>query len=305
MVSHLDVQVRKLVSTLRKNTPEWLKEPYRQFRAGLLSIDLSRTGTFDQPQDEIQASQDISVVIAIHDSFEPTCRCLKSIERYGAKSEIVLVDDASELKETVNMIREYQERNSWKVIRHDKTMGHSQSCADGARVSTRPYLCFLNSDTFITPWSWAGAKQAFELDPRIAVTGPSTSWAGTKQKVRRAEYCRNYWTDNQSLAFAEKYVSSHRNAIPVDLYEVSGFAFFIRRIIWNDLGGFDLHLPDYGNESELCVRLSKRGFRIVWTQNSYIHHFGQKTFLATMGREQIVNRRLAAKAYIDRLHKRL
>jgi GT2 family glycosyltransferase len=294
-----------LLLMIRKYIPEWIKESYRRVRAKLLSIGLPRYTDFAQPQDEIQASQDISVIIAIHDSVEFTCRCLKSVERYGAKSEIVLVDDASELKETVNIIREYQERNSWKVIRHDKTMGHSQSCVDGARVSMRPYLCFLNSDTFITPWSWVGAKQAFESDPRIAVTGPSSSWASTEQKVRRAEYCRNYWTDNQILAFAEKYVSSHRNAIPVDLHEVSGFAFFIRRIIWSDLGGFDLNLPDYGNESELCVRLSKRGFRLVWTQNSYIHHFGQKTFIETMGRDQIVNRRLAAKAYIERVYKRL
>jgi GT2 family glycosyltransferase len=287
---------------VRKYIPEWIKEPYRQFRAGLLSIGLSRTGTFEQPQDEIQASQDISVVIAIHDSFEPTCRCLKSIERYGAKSEIVLVDDASELKETMNMIREYQERNSWKVIRHDKTMGHSQSCVDGARVSTRPYLCFLNSDTFITPWSWVGAKQAFELDPRIAITGPSTSWAATKQKVRRAEYCRNYWTDNQILAFAEKYVSSHRNAIPVDLHEVSGFAFFIRHIIWNDLGGFDLHLPDYGNESELCKRSTKAGYRVVWTQNSYVHHLGQSSYSKKFSSGELYNRRIRARDYIVRRH---
>lgn len=287
---------------IRRYIPELIKKRYRLLRARLLSIGLTRSGTFDQPEDEVEASRDISVVVAIHDSPEFTRRCLESIEKYGANVEVILVDDGSQLQETIYLIRDYQQRNGWTLIRHDDPLGHSQSCENGSRVATRPYLCFLNSDTVITPWSWRAAKEAFGSDPRIAVTGPTTSWTASKQSIRRAEYCRNYWTNSQIYAFAKKYISIQPERAWVDLPAVGGFAFFIQRSIWEEFGGFDTRLPDYGNETELCKRLSRSGFRIVWTQNSYIHHFGQKSYAEIMTSNQMMERHLMAKAYIDQLH---
>ena len=284
---------------IRKCIPEPIKKSYRLIRAKLLSIGLTLCSTFEQPKDEVEASKDLSVVVSIHDSPEVTRRCLESIEKYSANAEIILVDDASQLQETTDLIQDYEHRNGWIVIRHSKALGHSRSCEAGSRLATRPYLCFLNSDTVITPWSWRGAKEAFDSDPQIAVTGPTTSRASTKQTVRRAEYCRHYWTNNQICAFAEKYISKQQPRSWVDLPAVDGFAFFIRRIIWEEFGGFDPKLMDYGNETELCKRLSKTGFRIIWTQNSYIHHFGEATYSRFMSTKEIRQKRIAARDYIN------
>lgn len=284
---------------IRKYIPEPIKKRYRLIRAKLLSIGLTLCGTFEQPKDEVEASKDISVVVAIHDSPELTRRCFESIEKYSANAEIILVDDASQLRETVDLIRDYEQRNGWIVFKHSKALGHSRSCEAGSRFATRPYLCFLNSDTVVTPWSWRGAKEAFDSDPQIAVTGPTTSRASTKQTVRRAEYCRHYWTNNQICAFAERYISKQQPRSWVDLPTVDGFAFFIRRIIWEEFGGFDPRLIDYGNETELCKRLSETGFRIVWTQNSYIHHFGEATYSRIMSTNEIRQKRIAARDYIN------
>lgn len=284
---------------IRKYIPEPIKKRYRLIRAKLLSIGLTLCGTFEQPKDEVEASKDISVVVAIHDSPELTRRCFESIEKYSANAEIILVDDASQLRETVDLIRDYEQRNGWIVFKHSKALGHSRSCEAGSRFATRPYLCFLNSDTVVTPWSWRGAKEAFDSDPQIAVTGPTTSRASTKQTVRRAEYCRHYWTNNQICAFAERYISKQQPRSWVDLPTVDGFAFFIRRIIWEEFGGFDPRLMDYGNETELCKRLSETGFRIVWTQNSYIHHFGEATYSRIMSTNEIRQKRIAARDYIN------
>jgi len=287
---------------IRKYIPESIKERYRLIRARLLSIGLTRSGTFNQPGDEVEASRDISVIVAIYDSPEVTRRCLESIEKYGANAEVILVDDGSQLQETTDLIQDYEHRNGWIVVRHKEPMGHSRSCEAGSCLATRPYLCFLNSDTVITPWSWRGAKEAFDSDPQIAVTGPTTSRASTKQTIRRAEYCRHYWTASQIYAFAERYISKQQPRSWVDLPAVDGFAFFIRRTIWEEVGGFDPRLLDYGNETELCKRLSKTGIRIIWTQNSYIHHFGEATYSMIMSTNEIRQKRITAKDYIKSVH---
>jgi len=287
---------------IRKYIPESIKERYRLIRASLLSIGLTRSGTFNQPGDEVEASRDISVIVAIYDSPKVTRRCLESIEKYGANAEVILVDDGSQLQETTDLIQDYEHRNGWILIRHKEPLGHSRSCEAGSRLATKPYLCFLNSDTVVTPWSWRGAKEAFDSDPRIAVTGPTTSRASTKQTIRRAEYCRHYWTASQIYAFAERYISKQQPRSWVDLPAVDGFAFFIRRTIWEEVGGFDPRLLDYGNETELCKRLSKRGFRIIWTQNSYIHHFGEATYSRFMSTNEILQKRITARDYIKSVH---
>lgn len=294
-----ETEFENLLVMIRKYIPESIKKRYRLIRAKLLSIGLTLCGTFDQPEDEVEASRDISVVVAIHDSPEFTRRCLESIEKYGANAEVILVDDASQLQETTDLIQNYEQRNGWILVRHKEPMGHSRSCEAGSRLATKPYLCFLNSDTVVTPWSWRACKEAFDSDPQIAVTGPTTSRASTKQTVRRAEYCRHYWTNNQICAFAERYISKQQPRSWVDLPAVDGFAFFIRRIIWEEFGGFDPRLMDYGNETELCKRLSKAGFRIIWTQNSYIHHFGEATYSRIMSTNEIRQKRIAARDYIN------
>jgi GT2 family glycosyltransferase len=282
---------------IRRYIPKSIREPFKRLYATLLSVGLARRGTFDQPEEEAEASRSVSVIVAIYDSPEVTRRCLNSIEKYGAGAEIILVDDGSRLQETIDLIQDYERRHDWIVIRHKEPMGHSRSCEAGARMAARPYLCLLNSDTVITPWSWSGAKRAFESNSRIAVTGPSTSCTCTRQCVLTARPCRHYWNDSQIWAFARKYVEAHKDSPQVDLPQIGGFAFFIRKDVWESLGGFDENLPDYGNEFELCIRLSEAGWRLVWTANSYIHHLGKASYKETRNAKTI-----AAQAYIVRKH---
>jgi GT2 family glycosyltransferase len=290
------------IPILRKYIPKSIKKRYRLIRARLLSIGLACSGTFSQPEDEVEASRDMSVIVPILDSPKFLIRCLHSLEMYAPHAEIILVDDGSIMQETLHILEDFHHRNNWLLIRNDKSVGHSRACEAGAHLAIRPYLCFLNSDTVVTPWSWSGAERAFKMEPKVAVTGPSTSWTVTKQSIRRAEYCRNYWTNSQIYAFAKKYISKQEPKSWIDLPSLGGFALFIRRSIWEEFAGFDTGLPDYGNESELCKRLSSRGFRIIWTKNSYIHHFGQASYGRIMNKETMRKRRLAARAYIDRLH---
>ncbi len=284
---------------LREHIPESVKQAIRLLRSRFLSIGLRQSEMFVQSESELEASGYMSVVVAIHDSPDVTRRCLASLERYGGNAEIILIDDCSQLEETINLINEYGERNKWITIRHDKAMGHSRVCEAGCSLATRPYLCLLNSDTVITPWSWRASKQAFESDPMVAVTGPSTSWAATPQIIQRASYCRLYWSDSQINAFAKKYIELQEEPLWEDLSRISGFAFFVRRTLWQSYGGFDSNLPDYGNESELCARILRDGHRLVWTKNSYIHHFGQGTYVKLIGKKALSERRMAAQKYID------
>jgi GT2 family glycosyltransferase len=260
--------------------------------------DFPRHIEFDQSPEDRHASASISVVVAIHDAPTRTRRCLASLEKYASGSEVILIDDGSKLSETLDVIRQFSGRKGWKAVRHEKPFGHSEACRAGASLATRPYLCLLNSDTVVTPWCWRRVKEVFEQDQTIGIAGPSTSIAATRQALSVAENLGAYWNDNQICVFAARLLSQPQEPAVIDLEWVSGFAFFIRRTLWEEVGGFDPNLPDYGNEFELCNRVAEKGCRVVWIRDSYIHHFGGESYGARFGDKGIRAQVRAADAYI-------
>jgi GT2 family glycosyltransferase len=261
----------------------------------VLARDFSPDIEFEQSPEGGQASASMSIVVPIHDAPTVTRRCLASLEKYAPKSEIVLVDDASTLAETLELIRHYSRRNGWKVIRHEKSLGHSEACRAGTSLATRPYLCLLNSDTVVTPWCWQRIEEVFEHDQKIGVAGPSTSNTGNPQSLALSEFLGPCWNNNQICAFAKRLLT--HQPVVMDLDWVSGNAFFIRRNLWEQVGGFDRNLPDYGNEIELCGRVAEKGYRLAWVCNCYIHHFGRQSYRDTLGDEGIRERIRAAEIY--------
>jgi GT2 family glycosyltransferase len=287
---------------LRRLLPSFAIRALHELKGKSIARDFPRDIEFEQSPDDRQASASMSIVVPIHDAPEITRRCLASLEKYAPESEVILVDDGSKLDETLELIHQFSGNNGWIVVRHQKSLGHSEACAAGAAVATRLYLCLLNSDTVATPWCWRRIAEVFEHDPTIAIAGPSTSVASTSQVLTLAANQGSYWNDNQICAFAERLLTQFQQPAVLDLPWVSGFAFFIRRSVWEQFGGFDPKIPDYGNEFELCSRVAEKGYRMVWVRDAYIHHFGGQSYAGMIGEEGIRARVQAADTYIK--HKR-
>jgi len=297
---------RRLPAPLKRALPagavRGLQSIRNQIRKRLVSRTLSRNAIFQQSNEEKRASALVSIVVPIRDAPLITKRCLASLERNAANSEIILVDDGSQLAESRQIVREFSQRNGWKTRRNDVPLGHSAACAAGGSAANRPYLCLLNSDTVVAHRGWHSIVTAFESSLDIGVVGPATSASGNEQTLQVAALCRLYWNDNQICAFAEQLCLDASKHTTKDLPWISGFALFIRRSLWEGLGGFDRKLPDYGNEVELCKRVRDLGYRTVWMRSSYIHHLGRQSYARQIGESAIDSRIVAAYQYIRRKH---
>jgi len=258
---------------------------------------LDRDRVFRQPLEHARAAASMSIVVPIHDAPQVTERCLRSLENYAAQAEVILVDDASKMPKTLEIIREFSARNPWKVVANSSATGHSKATAAGAAWASRPYLCLLNSDTVVTPWCWHPIEEAFEGDPRVGVAGPSTSRSATRQARRVAGDCRFEWNDNQICGYADWLRKAPLLRASLDLPWIGGFALFIRTNLWRQLGGFDQNLADYGNEIELCQRVTRSGFRAVFLRRAYIHHFAAQSYSQLMAGHEIRQRMSAGLQY--------
>lgn len=287
------------MKSLKSAIPEKYRTKYRDLRAIILSQGLNSEAEHEMSQEENDASSLISVIIPIHDSPEVTERCLSSLERNAKKAEVILVDDGSKQKKTRQVLECAAQKNGWLLDHSYKAKGHSRACERGAGLATRPNLCFLNSDTVVTPFSWAGMIRTLEEDKNIGIVGPSTSYTSTPQSIRRADLCRFFWSDAQIDDFAFKYTNKNKAAAPLDMDYVGGFGFIVTRRAWEKSQGFDPNLPDYGNEIEFCRRLRKQGYYCKWTKKSYIHHFGESSFLQQYTSAQLLEKRIITRCYVE------
>ncbi len=248
---------------------------------------------------ELRASRELSIIIPVKDAVRLTRQCLASLERWGGEAEIILVDDASQEAETVQVLREYSDRNGWTLITQPVSTGHSRATAAGIVRATRPLLCLLNSDTIVSPYCWEAVVDAFHSDPAVAIVGPSTSDTFGPQALRVARQSKLLWELRHVAAFARWQKQRPQPPDQEDLQFIGGFAFFIRRATWDDLDGFDPNLPDYGNELDLCLRAVAAKRRCVWVKRSYIHHFGGSSYGGQLGGpDGIEARSLAATRYV-------
>lgn len=56
-------------------------------------------------------------------------------------------------------------------------------------------------------------KEVSQAEPKVGVTGPSTSWSAGPQRIAVACHCRHYWTDSHIFAFAQKCHAARRSGL--------------------------------------------------------------------------------------------
>jgi hypothetical protein len=90
----------------------------------------------------------ISIIILNYNTFEFTCRCIRSIydQTKGVEFEVVLVDNASTECNPDKFLEIFPKI---KVVKNTENRGFSRGCNDGIKHSKGEYMLLLNSDTVL------------------------------------------------------------------------------------------------------------------------------------------------------------
>jgi O-antigen biosynthesis protein len=217
------------------------------------------------------ANPDVSIIIPVHNKFELTHSCLKSIERLppAAKCEIILVDDVS--RDLTPLVAP-----SWmgvRVIRNHSQQGFVGSCNRGAAHARGQYLFFLNNDTEVKPGWLDELVATFAMHGNVGIVGAKLIYPDG----RLQEAGGIIWEDASGWNYG-------RNSDPKspeynyvrDVDYVSGAALMIPKDLFWSVGGFDRrYQPAYFEDTDLAFSVRKLGYRVLYQPFSCIvHHEG-------------------------------
>lgn len=223
----------------------------------------------------------LSIVLINYNSTSYTIDCIDSIvEVIGDKLnyEIFVVDNKSENIE-VSKLKDYLFFKSYKhvyFIESDANLGFSGGNMLGAKQANGDFLVFVNNDTLFHEDTFTKLYEFMEQNKNIGV---STCLSKDKNGKNFASF--DHFIGIRKVLFGRwllenvfkkpKRKKVYHNPIEVDA--VQGCLMFFDSKVFYKIGGFDSNLFLFYEEIDICKRVKKEGYKVIYNPISYFIHF--------------------------------
>jgi GT2 family glycosyltransferase len=228
----------------------------------------------------------LSIVIISYNTREYLCRCIESIHRHAPPFpfEIIVVDNAS-TDGSAEAVRTKFPGVQVRVAARNQ--GYSSACNAGIRAGHSDYVLLLNSDTemlagtleelvqALTSRPRAGAMSPLFVDGRLETIQMSWGW----QPLFLGEIVQAFFTPRAlagqpwRVAIVQA-LQRRERTVPI----LCGAAMLLRRSVLEAIGCMDEDYLFYLEDSDVCARVWKAGWEVVFTPKSRIvHHLGKSS----------------------------
>lgn len=223
----------------------------------------------------MSASELATIVLPCHDNLLYTALCLESIAQHTPEPhEVVVVDNGC-----TDATTEWSAARGARVVRSPVNLGFAGGVNLGLAEARGDVVVLLNNDALATPGWLAGLRGALDREPGVGIAGPRSNWVSDAQLLPRPPYAQA--PSPELDAFAAGRARDHAGR-GFDVTRLSGLCMAISRAVLDRIGGFDTRF-EIGNleDDDYSLRARLAGFRLWVADDSYVHHFGHKTFALT------------------------
>ncbi len=229
---------------------------------------------------------DVSVIIPLYKSREDVKYQIRSWPKTNhLKVEIIYVEDNCPQNSKMAVFSTWKEKNikesCVRLIFLTENRGFGGACNVGAYHANGKYLVFLNADTIVTE-DWLNAIIEPFSDPKIGIVGnlqikDGGQWDGTIDGAG-SEW---YWSSMQFEHIGRhiynglllKQPMKVTNLEKREVEMVTGCCFAIPKLLFDEIGGFNLNYKiAYWEDSEICMTVREKGYKIVFQPKSIIYH---------------------------------
>ena len=228
---------------------------------------------------------DCSVILVTFQSAAFVRRCVESVAQstHQASFEIIAVDNASSDGTAALLERGHP---AVRVLHNTENVGFGPAANQAARLATGRYLLFLNPDTEVQDHAIDRAVAFADAHEDVGILGGKLlNPDGTLQRAARRSIpypsvaffqlsgLGRIWRNHPAAgAYNLERLDPERTA---DVGAVSGAFLLIRRDVWGRVGGFDERFFLYGEDLDLCLAVTRLGFRVVYyPEAAVLHHKG-------------------------------
>ncbi|MBI5428212.1 MAG: glycosyltransferase family 2 protein [Nitrospinae bacterium] len=242
---------------------------------------------------------DLSIVVVNYNSRDHLRKCIRSIKdsARGFTYEVIVVDNASYDGSAEMMRAEFPDI---RLIANKDNVGFSRANNQGARVSRGRYVLLLNNDTLVLPEALKTMTTIMDGNPGIGLLGCRLlNTDGTLQQSFYTkigfvnDFFRKYLVnlyEKRKNPIVGKYLE-WRHSKPREVGMIKGACMFLRRQAFFDIDLMDENFFMFFEEGDLSLRIKRLGWKIFYTPEAEIVHFGGVSTAANSYKSEVEYRR--------------
>ena len=230
---------------------------------------------------EIEGTPLVSILIPNYEHKADLEKCLNSVYEKSTYQnfEIIVIENNSTSQEIFAYYEEIKKKwNNLKVVVWDGPFNYSAINNYGAQFASGQHILLLNNDTEVISPDWiqemlmysqrkdvgaVGAKLYYP-DNTIQHAGLGIGLLAVAGHLHRG-FERNHPGYMGRLIYAQ------------NLSAVTAACVMIRRDVWDEIGGLDESFAVAFNDVDMCMRIRKAGYLIVWTPYAELYHYESKS----------------------------
>lgn len=218
----------------------------------------------------------ITIIILTYNSSRYIEKLLESIttryEKVIQKMELeVLVADNASTDNTVNLAEKFK---NVKVVENGDNFGFAKGNNLAAKKALGDILVFINPDAKFTDGDIFDMTEVLK-DHKVGVVGGNILNYNGGRELSCGKFYNLLNTLLLSIGLEEAVGVRFAPKKEQEVDFVSGAFLAIRRELFEKLNGFDEHYFMYIEDSDLCFRVKKAGFSVVFSPKATIQHVGQ------------------------------
>lgn len=217
---------------------------------------------------------ELSIIIVNFNDKPYLEECLSSIEEntQNLDFEILIVDNNSS-----DGSQEFIKQNypNIKLITNEENVGFAKALNRGLRESKGEFFLFLNTDTVVYPNALSPLLKELKTNPGIGAIGPALLRGENAYQVsfgKSVSFASQIFQKYFLNPFYKLRLKSSQKRKEVGW--LSAACFMTRREILEDVDLFDENFFLYFEDIDLCYRIRKKGWNLLFLPQARVFHKG-------------------------------
>lgn len=238
---------------------------------------------------------EISVIMVLYNKIALTMQALASLRaNYAGAIQVIIVDSGShdQSRQLSKFVR------GIKLLRYRYNIGYLEGCNAGLAEVEAPFVLYLNNDIRLAPDAVRLSLKRIRSEANIGAVGAKI----IRTNMHLQEAGSVVWRDGSTYGYKRDADPNLPEANFIRDVDYCSAAFIVvRSSLLRRLAGYDPRFrPAYFEDADLCVRIIKAGFRIVYDPTVVIEHleFGSSGASGSLALMQ-ANLKAFARAHTD------
>jgi GT2 family glycosyltransferase len=218
----------------------------------------------------------VTLIIPTRDKVDLLRTALSSIlekTTYPAY-EILVVDNGSEEQATSDFLREIKQNPRVRVLGHPKPYNYAEINNIAAAHASGELLALVNNDTDVIGGEWLSEMVSLACRPEVGAVGAKLIYPNDTIQhagvVLGLGGVAGHAHDSMPRSTPGYFA---RAALTQQFSAVTAACMVLRRAVFEEVGGFDADAFAVAfNDVDLCLRIGRAGYRIVWTPFAELYH---------------------------------